>query len=1175
MANDILDLDELPQFIESEWIGVGKKYPQKDVPFYISWAKAERLEIPQAYLHHLPPVDLPVEKFLLFKLPSQSNEIIATKAAAWFSHDEPKIDIIGLLSWPVPPRSFLDNLEAAFGQAWFDGSRSIVDHRFNDSTHRLPLWAITLWSRMADIIQKQATWRRSLQWLDTEEKRAKDRDVSEAIEEVRNELRTMGWNSKMAHVGGTSTTMDLAAFLSTVWLSDTHIDMMMEDMASRVASDANLAAKVIIAPLGFARELQSTGFRSFKGFTKRSTPLLLRYKKYIEENGISYLYFPIHVHGNHWIAGMVDFGRKTISFGSSPPINTLDNNTHQLCPGDSLGDTFSPSPAFHKLLRKWLSSEFGYKFANKGNTLRHGIQLDSYSCGILVANTIAYAVFAAPLWFARRAILERLEWFIRLAKRRIGSTTVDVGQSATSFTIPKEIGDDIPLSVALGDHNFPDLAEFAFGDVGAGDGDAEVTPIPPISRKPLALADLLNPASESETDDSSQYQDDESLSSSSPSATSPDDRMALDGTNVRATSLDVEGVSLGPTDSEWMDTVSEHAMSEGCTDIDGGSSIGTMPVDSDAVSLGLMGSMGSVSDHAASIDKAEQEQACGSVETNERLRRGVRKKGAVGKKRHASAGTAALTTLGWEVRKAKLIHRLSTGEEDEEVEVLEKMERVPCPGITEADDHRVPIYLRRTGVPGGGARSLKVIALELFGEVFSALGTEGKKQVWDAQVHEQKWRNDHARLRVFAAKCKHTVTVADWAPNRARPCDECRQVLKSNAFKNALRHPVPHAENYIYTNHRYRAPLLGEIFARTVGLQDIIANSNPKNTPCIRYAKEVLAGNLDNAVFNGLVEAMVTKYDKEARGVGLQNFKFSPAWDELCHILLIHSPRTYRALAEHLPTRSERSFRMKEARQPRFPMEICARSFELVVDHLKALDYSGPVGLSCDDTKLFSVMRLYWDSDQDSYFLVGGVGGPLRVADPESVKRVIADAKVQNAPKVRLWCLTIPVPKMTPIIVAALPIANDLSADVLLVLLEQVLDGLIDHHVRVVSYACDGTEVERSVQRLFVAKSEHEEYVIEGPQPGFVDTKITIAKYRGQAICMVQDSKHALKTFRNNLFSGARLLTFGNYTATYRHIREIAFEDGTPLYKRDVERLDRQDDNAANRLFSADVLKYL
>ena len=81
---------------------------------------------------------------------------------------------------------------------------------------------------------------------------------------------------------------------------------------------------------------------------------------------------------------------------------------------------------------------------------------------------------------------------------------------------------------------------------------------------------------------------------------------------------------------------------------------------------------------------------------------------------------------------------------------------------------------------------------------------------------------------------------------------------------------------------------------------------------------------------------------------------------------------------------------------------------------------------------------------------------------------------------------------------------------------------------------------------------------------------------KGQPVAIVQDSKHALKTFRNNLFSGARLLALGNHIAVYEHIRQLlAYDSNSPLHVRDVERLDRQDDNAATRLFAADTLKYL
>ena len=76
---------------------------------------------------------------------------------------------------------------------------------------------------------------------------------------------------------------------------------------------------------------------------------------------------------------------------------------------------------------------------------------------------------------------------------------------------------------------------------------------------------------------------------------------------------------------------------------------------------------------------------------------------------------------------------------------------------------------------------------------------------------------------------------------------------------------------------------------------------------------------------------------------------------------------------------------------------------------------------------------------------------------------------------------------------------------------------------------------------------------------------------------MIQDSKHAAKTLRNNLFSGAHTLVLGNHLAMYFYVCDMAFSGlpGCPLYHRDVEKLDRQDDNAATRLFSAAALDFV
>jgi hypothetical protein len=65
----------------------------------------------------------------------------------------------------------------------------------------------------------------------------------------------------------------------------------------------------------------------------------------------------------------------------------------------------------------------------------------------------------------------------------------------------------------------------------------------------------------------------------------------------------------------------------------------------------------------------------------------------------------------------------------------------------------------------------------------------------------------------------------------------------------------------------------------------------------------------DNKVFTGMVEAMVLKYDKLARGVQLHNMRYPPAYDEFIHILKMYSPRAHRLVSRYFAARSERSIR--------------------------------------------------------------------------------------------------------------------------------------------------------------------------------------------------------------------------------------------------------------------------
>ena len=70
----------------------------------------------------------------------------------------------------------------------------------------------------------------------------------------------------------------------------------------------------------------------------------------------------------------------------------------------------------------------------------------------------------------------------------------------------------------------------------------------------------------------------------------------------------------------------------------------------------------------------------------------------------------------------------------------------------------------------------------------------------------------------------------------------------------------------------------------------------------------------------------------------------------------------------------------------------------------------------------------------------------------------------------------------------------------------------------------------------------------------------------------MQDTKHAKKTARNQLHSGARLLVLGNNVVLYRHLLNLAQSPNHALYIRNVVNVDKQNDKAAYRVFHLDIL---
>ena len=171
-----------------------------------------------------------------------------------------------------------------------------------------------------------------------------------------------------------------------------------------------------------------------------------------------------------------------------------------------------------------------------------------------------------------------------------------------------------------------------------------------------------------------------------------------------------------------------------------------------------------------------------------------------------------------------------------------------------------------------------------------------------------------------------------------------------------------------------------------------------------------------------------------------------------------------------------------------------------------------------------------------------------------------------------------PIPKIPTIIVAALSIPDNLNANDLLKFTWEILTGLLARKIKVASYATDGSNVERSVQDKLEQRADRIiDFRIKHPaDDGSVHSDITIPilLFGDQPIAILQDPKHLLKTCRNNSFSGAQVPVLPNHPVLFSDILEMGRAD-SPIYLRDVEKVDRQDDNAATRLFSGATLEWL
>lgn len=298
---DPIDIDTDTPFHPSAWIGVGKEFSNLLPPEVLN-EKEKILKIPETFDNPLPPPTTPVLDFIRHDLPFQSGALNFHFTTEWFSNDDPDTDPATLLTRSVPPRSVLKDLDAAVGQVWLDGGRSLVDPRFNNGTERFPFWVLSLWNKAQESIRCQNEWRKSVRWLNS------ITCPGDIISRAKGVVGRLSWNEPLCLRGATS--LDLTGFLGTRWLSDTQINMMIESLHKRMEAEEHTGG-TIIESVVFSQEITLVARRLKEPTSKYLSRLAGR----IRETQVKTLWFPIHVNNSHWIAGRVDFERCAFAFG--------------------------------------------------------------------------------------------------------------------------------------------------------------------------------------------------------------------------------------------------------------------------------------------------------------------------------------------------------------------------------------------------------------------------------------------------------------------------------------------------------------------------------------------------------------------------------------------------------------------------------------------------------------------------------------------------------------------------------------------------------------------------------------------------------------------------------------------------------------------------------------------
>ncbi|KAJ7776542.1 hypothetical protein DFH07DRAFT_951674 [Mycena maculata] len=314
--------DEEDQYYETtwvppDWIGCRKEY--RDIPPMVDTALRNILQIPPSFLHNLPAKTISIAELLLFELPPIADPDInpMDDDTKWFSDQTVSANAEELIPFlAVPNQDLMNHLLNQFGQAWFDGERTV--HTWINPNICFPFWILTYWAEVLAAAAAKDCWIHAISWLEGTGKTMEELEMKRTVKLL---WRDIPWHGNLPGFASIPV-VDLTSFLSQDYLTGNLVDAMLDLLSIRLTESMGpIADNTLVVNTTFADFIRLLLPTEDGQQTILAHPgaqkYLRRYGSWFRSPDHTHLYFVLHRPPEHWTACSVDFKTKRIRYGDS------------------------------------------------------------------------------------------------------------------------------------------------------------------------------------------------------------------------------------------------------------------------------------------------------------------------------------------------------------------------------------------------------------------------------------------------------------------------------------------------------------------------------------------------------------------------------------------------------------------------------------------------------------------------------------------------------------------------------------------------------------------------------------------------------------------------------------------------------------------------------------------